>query len=263
MAMRITKLPIPLLIAAAALTSVAVIYVYFTAPPTPIHTDRNFTTPLYAGLTYLWRGAAFEYIFSADYPVSIANGTAYHLIYLQGPLYNISLGGNVFILFGSGIRPIYVLKLPSGVAWYEHGVPFVAPLCLVFKLVDVTPPNKTTANLTLHLPKPFGENEVLTNKEDSVIYSFAHCSYRYRVINVAANGTHIIYRTMSTLSPYDDTRYLVRMSSPVVGKTIRVVNQPIRATYVVDDSTYLVMALPYLHFGIIPQETTTLVVYVR
>jgi hypothetical protein len=62
--MRITKLPIPLVVAAAALTSVVMIYVYLTAPPMPIHTDPNFTYPLLAGVTYMWRGAAFQYVYA-------------------------------------------------------------------------------------------------------------------------------------------------------------------------------------------------------
>jgi hypothetical protein len=259
--MRITKLPIPLLIAAAALTSVVVIYVYLTAPPMPIHTDRNFTQPLYGGVTYLWRGAAFEYIFSADTTITVANETAYHLIYLFGPLYNISIAGKVFILYGAGIRPLYVYKLPGNVP-FEGGVS-LSPVCFVFKLEDITPGNMSIANLTLYLPRVFGENEFLTSNEDSAIDKIAGYCSKWRVISMASNGTHIIYRVRYTTSASGDRRYLIKLSAPVTGKTIRVLNQPLRGVYVVGDVTYPVMALPYLYFAITPSETTTLTIYVR
>jgi ribosomal protein S8E len=259
-AMRITKLPIPLLIAAAALTSVAVIYVYLTAPPMPIHTDPNFTQPLYVGGVYLWRGAAFEYIFSADNTITLSSGAPYHLIYLFGPLYNISLGsGKVFIIYGAGIRPLYVVKhtveSEDGYRYNDH--------CLVFKLKEVTPQNMTIANLTLYLPEVFDINDVLTNKEDSVVYNFGNCLSRGRVIYIQANGTHIKFQFAYTHSPILTWRGLIKLDHITTGKTIRVTNKPLSGTYIVGGTTFTVMALPYLHFAIVPQDTTTLTVYVR
>ncbi len=256
--MRITRLPIPLIIAAAALTGVAVIYVYLQAPPMPIYTDPNFTQPLYGGVTYLWRGAAFQYIFSSDYPISITNGTAYHLIYLYGPLYNISLAERAYVLYGAGIRPLYVIKL-NVVDQYGNRIPGA---CLTFRLTDVTPNNMPIANLTMYLPTPFGQNDLLTNKEDSAVYSFVDCTAKRRVIDISVNGTHIIYRVMYTTSASGDTRFLVRLPPAIDGRTIRVTNQPIRTAYVVGGSTFSAMALPYLHFAITPSQTTTLTIYV-
>ena len=258
--MRITKLPIPLLIAAAALTSVAVIYVYLTAPPLPIHTDPNFSQPLFAGVTYLWRGAAFQYIFSADSQISVTYGAPYHLVYLFGPLYNITLSGKIAIIYGAGIRPLYVVK--HDLTSEEGGYSFTGS-CLVFKLKDVTPQNNSTVgNLTLYLPEIFDPNDVLTNKEDSTLTDFVGCSYRYRVVQIQVNGTHILFQTADTITSTLSWRLVMRLEPLASGKTIRATNQPLSGSYVVGSTTFSVMALPYLHFAIKPQDTTTLTVYV-
>jgi len=258
--MRITKLPIPLLIAAAALTSVAVIYVYLTAPPLPIHTDPNFSQPLFAGVTYLWRGAAFQYIFSADSQISVTYGAPYHLVYLFGPLYNITLSGKIAIIYGAGIRPLYAVKhnLVS-----EDGAHTFTDACLIFKLKDVTPQNiSTVGNLTLYLPEMFDLNDVLTNKENSVLYNFADCSSRFRVVQMQVNGTHILFQTAYPTTPTLGWKLVMRLEPLASGKTIRATNQPLSGSYVVGSATYSVMALPYLHFAIKPQDTTTLKIYV-
>jgi len=257
--MRITKLPIPLLIAAAALTSVAVIYVYLTAPPMPIHTDPNFSQPLFAGVTYLWRGAAFQYIFSADSQILVTYGAPYHLVYLFGPLYNITLAGKIAIIYGAGIRPLYVVKhdLVS-----ENGAYPFTGACLVFKLKDVTPQNSTVGNLTLYLPEMFDLSDALTNKEDLTLYNFAGCSSRFRVVQMQVNGTHILFQTAYTTSSALAWKLVMRLEPLASGKTIRATNQPLSGSYVVGSATYSVMALPYLHFAIKPQDTTTLTIYV-
>jgi len=257
--MRLTKLPIPLLIAAAALTGVVYIYVYLTAPPMPIHTDPNFSQPLLPGVTYLWRGAAFQYVFSADNQISMAYGAPYHLIYLYGPLYNISLGGGkIFIIFGADIRPLYVFKTTVST---ESG--YTGEACLIFKLKDVTPQNSTIANLTLYLPVPFDQNDVLTKKEDNAVYYLTGtCIWMDRVIQILANSTHIIFQTAYADSPILTWRLVMALQPLAPGKTIRVTNQPVSGSYVVGDKTFAVMALPYLHFAITPQDATTLTVYV-
>jgi len=257
--MRITKLPIPLLIAAAALTSVVYIYVYLTSPPMPIHTDPNFTSPLYAGAVYLWRGAAFRYTFSADSQISMTYGAPYHLIYLFGPLYNISLGGGkIAIIFGADIRPLYIVKQNV----VQEGSTYSTEMCLVFKLQDVTPQNSTIANLTMYLPVTFDVNDILTNKEDNTVYRFGNCPSSARVIQIQANGTHIIFQTGPTYSSTPSKRWVMSLQPLAPGKTIRVTNQPVSSSYVVGGATFTVMALPYLHFAITPQDTTTLTVYV-
>jgi hypothetical protein len=258
--MRITKLPIPLVLAAAALTGVVYIYVYLTAPPMPIHTDSNFTHPLFAGATYLWRGAAFQYIFSADSQISVSYEAPYHLMYLYGPLYNITLGGKIAIIYGAGIRPLYAVKhtLVS-----EDGRYTFTDMCLVFKLKDVTPGNSTIENLVMYLPEIFNENDVLTDKEDRVLYSFAHCSSKFRVVYMQVNGTHIIFQTAYTHSPSLTWRVVLSLRHLASGRTIRATNHPLSGSYIVNGTTYTAMALPYLHFAITPQDTTRLVIYVN
>jgi hypothetical protein len=256
--MRITKLPIPLLIAAAAITSVAYIYVYLTAPPMPIHTDPNFTSPLYAGGTYMWRGAAYQYLFSADQTIYLTNGTPYHFIYLNGPLHNISLASKVFIIYGTRIRPLYIHK--QTLIMELHGT--TTEVCLVYRLTDVTPEDIEIGNFTLYLPRTFSPSEVLTLDEDRVVSSFGSCLTRRRVLDISVNGTHIIYRTMYMDTASGDMRFVQRLPPSVVGRTIRITNRPLSGSYIVGGRTYTVIALPYLHFAIVPSDTTTLTIYV-
>jgi hypothetical protein len=259
MVMRISRLPIPLVLAAAALTSVAVIYVYLTAPPMPIHTDPNFSSPLFAGFTYIWRGAAFEYIISSSNHISVAYRAPYHLIYLQGPLYNITLSSNIYTVYGAGIRPILVIKHMA----YSELSGSTVEACFIFKLTDVTPENVTIPGLSMYMPTLFSASDPLSSKEDMAVYHYTSCTNRIRVTNIEVNGTHI--RLVTLLSTYTsgEQRYLLSLPSPTTGTTIRVTNSPIRGTYVVNGTTYSIMALPYLHFAITPTHTTTVTIYVN
>jgi hypothetical protein len=259
-AMRITKLPIPLLIAAAALTSVAVIYVYLTAPPMPIHTDRNFTTPLFAGGTYMWRGAAFEYIMSADNVISVSYMPPYHLIYLTGPLVNLTIGDRIWIIYVFGERPLYVVKQRVYDSYGFGGVYGEKDEYFVFKLVEVTPPNLTISNLTVWLPTPFALGETLSNKEWQALY--ARVPSGFRATGVEVNSTHVIFKASHIISGDSEYRFPARLPSPTSGRTIRVTNKPISSSYVASGYTFMAMALPYHHFAIVPQDTTTLVIYV-
>jgi hypothetical protein len=255
--MRITKLPIPLLIAAAALTSVAVIYVYLTAPPMPLHTDPNFTSSLYVGGTYLWRGAAFEYTFSSDEIVSISYMPPYHLIYANGPLSNFTIGSNVWIVYLRGGRPLYVVRhyvyQPWSNSWgYQY---------LAFKLVDVTPSDSPYPDLNMWLPQAFGDSEYLTNEEYNAVYS--RVGIHQRVVGVEVNATHVIFRTNAPTYNGVEYRLPAMLSSPVSGRTIRVTNSPTSTSYTVNSTTLTAIALPYQYFAITPSATTTLTIYVN
>jgi hypothetical protein len=259
--MRISKLPIPLIIAAAALTGVAVIYVYLTAPPMPIHTDPNFTSPLFSNMVYLWRGAAFQYVLSADRTISVAYGPAYPLIYTTGPLTNITLGQQRYIVYPFGERPLYVERR---MLMTQTGGTQRFTYYLVYKLEDVTPPNSSIPNLYMWLPKTFGPTEFLSQREVRAIEVVAGAVVsRYRVLNVVVNGTHIIYRIATvTRDYYMEFDVFDTLSSPISGTTIRVDNRPSSHAYTINDTTYSAMTLPYLFFSIVPTETTRVVIYV-
>ena len=257
--MRMTKFPLPLLIAAAAITGTAVIYVYLTAPPMPIHTDPNFTSPLFVGMTYLWRGAAFDYLFSADYSISMTYMPVHHLMYLTGPPSNITIGDNVWIVYVRGWkRPYYIIKhhidwSPGGWSGYYY---------FVFWLEDVTPPNLTIRNLYLWLPRTFDPNDVLTQDEFDAIYKFVPSAEITRVLRVEVNSTHVTF-IVSAVTYYDaESKYVAKLPSPVSGTSIRITNKPISASYTFNGTTFSAMALPYNYFSITPSDTTTLVVYV-
>jgi hypothetical protein len=259
--MRITKFPIPLLVAAAALTSVAVIYVYLMAPPMPIHTDPNFTSPLFAGGVYMWRGAAFEYLLSADNVISVSYMPPYHLIYLTGPLVNITIGDKIWIIHVFGERPLYVVKQRAYDPYGFGGVYGEKDMYFVFKLREVTPPNLTISNLTLWLPTTFTLGDTLSDKEYRAV--LARVPSAFRVTSVVVNGTHVIFKGAQLNFGGAEYTFPARLPSPTSGRTIRVTNNPISSSYTAGGYAFTAMALPYLHFAIMPTDTTTLVVYVR
>jgi hypothetical protein len=253
--MRITKLPIPLLIAAAALTSVTVIYVYLTAPPMPIHTDPNFTSPLYIGGTYLWRGAAFEYTFSSDEIISMSYMPPYHLIYTTGPLTNITMGSNAWVVYVRGERPLYVIKHRVYLPWAGYS----ADEYFVFKLTDVTPSGLT--DLNMWLPQTFDRSDFLSTREYDAVLALVSNTDVYRALNVVANSTHVIFDRGDLI--YDNVySVVITLPSPQSGRTIRVTNAPISSSYIINSTTYTIIALPYQYFSISPTATTNLVIYV-
>jgi hypothetical protein len=208
--MRITKLPIPLLIAAAALTSVAVIYVYLTAPPMPLHT---------------------------------------------GPLTNITVGSNVWVVYVRGERPLYVIKLRVYIPWAGYS----SDSYFVFKLTDVTPSNVT--GLNMWLPEMFDRYDYLSTRERDAVLALVSNADIYRALNVVANSTHVIIERGDLT--YDNVyRVVVALPSPQSGRTIRVTNAPISSSYVINGTTYTIIALPYQYFSISPTATTNLVIYV-
>jgi hypothetical protein len=258
--MRITKLPIPLLMAAAALTSLVMIYVYYAAPPMPIHTDPNFTQPLYAGGTYMWCGAAYDYVFSADGVISLTYKPPHYLLTTNGPLGNFSIGDNIWVIYVFGERPLMIVRHYVWAPWggypgswgYEY---------LVFKLVDVTPPNLSNPYLTVWLPTTFELNELLSKKE----YEAAKARvgpFIKRVVGIQVNGTHMIFRVSYPDSGDYEARLSAPLPNPIFGKTIRVTNKPLTASYKINGTSFTAIALPYNCFSITPQNTTTLVIYV-
>jgi hypothetical protein len=258
--MRIAKWPIPMILAAIALTSTALIYVYIQAPPIPIYTDPNFTSSLIGGMTYLWRGAAFQYTFSADVPVNISYGPAYHLIYLTGPLTNTSLGQNAWIVYLIGGRPLYVTKVSGCTTEGWCG----GTRYLVFKLKEVTPENMTGLNMTIWLPEPFDISDFLTDQETQAIDRVVTLPFGelpWRVLRVDANATHLMYN----YAPYDGTNQYVmyvKMPNSQNGISIKVTNKPSSVSYTYGGVTYSAMILPYIYFAITPSQTTTLRIYV-
>jgi len=255
--MRITKLPIPLLIAAVAVTSVAVIYVYLTAPPMPIYTDHNFTQPLLSGTVYVWRGAAHEYIFSSDEIILLTHEPAHHLIYLTGPMGNITVSNRIWVVYLFGGRPLYVMRIQP-VGWSAYA-------CHIFRLEDVTPTDSTFANLTMWLPRTFAPHDYITTDEYNALIRIVGtglCYSFYRVVSVQSNGTHLIYR-VTPITTYFEETHLTRMSSVIQGRTIRVTNNPFSVSYSVGEAMFTARFLPYMYFAIVPTDTTMITIYVN
>jgi len=258
--MRIAKLPIPLLIAAAALVSVAMIYVYVLAPPLPIHTDPNFTYTLYTGGVYLWRGAAFQYIFSADGVISLTYRPPYYLLITNGPLGNFSLGTDIVVIYVIGERPLMAVRQYVWAPW--GGYPGTWNYeWLLYKLEDVTPPNLSDPRLKVWLPTLFKSGEVLSQKEYEAATKLVR-GFINRVISIDVNATHIIFRVATHNNPYPEYRLVGTLPSPMQGKTLSVTNNPVSGSYVLNGTTLSAIALPYHYFVISPIDTVSLVIYV-
>jgi hypothetical protein len=223
----------------------------------PIHTDPNFTSPLNVYILYLWRGAAFEYIFSADNPISMSYMPPYHLIYTNGPLTNITMGSNVLIVYVREHRPLYIVKHYVYKSWTNEW----DDLYFVFKLVNVTPSGLT--DLNMWLPQVFARADVLDDNEYAAVHAATSGQPAYRVLSVTANDTHVIIRFTALKYVGVERDVAARLSSFQSGRTIRVTNSPIRGTYIINGTTYTIIALPYQYFAITPIGTTNLVIYVN
>ena len=260
--MRITKLPIPLLLAAVALTSVVMIHVYFMAPPMPIHTDPNFTYVLYTGGVYMWRGAAFHYVFSADGVISLTYRPPHYLLITNGPLGNFSLGDNIWVIHVIGERPLMLVRQYVWVPWGDYPGRWSYEW-LVYKLIDITPPNLSDPRLTVWLPTMFQLTDFLSDKEYEAVKARVG-PFVYRVLDIEVNATHIIFRVARADYYGGTTEYRIAgtLPSPIQGRTLSVTNNPIGGSYAINGTTLSAIALPYHYFVIKPVDTVNLVIYV-
>jgi len=187
----------------------------------------------------------------------ICAGTS--LIYLTGPPANITIGDSVWIVYVRGWRrPYYIVKhyinqSPGG--WSGN-------YYFIFWLEDVTPPNLTIRNLSIWIPRPFDPQDTLTNEEYQEIYKRVPSAETTRTLRVEVNGTHVVFIGSDITYYGGEYQYVAKLPPPVSGRTIRITNKPISASYNYNGTTLSAMALPYNYFSITPSDTTTLVIYV-
>jgi hypothetical protein len=239
--MALSKIPIPLLIAALVATTAVVIYLNISVVSVPVVTDANFNTTLVRGTPYLWRGAASEITITSNATIRVTHMPLFSVVYVSGPLINASLGDFRWVIYLSGGRPLLIEKMATsnGSVYY------------VLKLVNVSKVN----GLTVLVPQTFGVAECVSHNEVQAIKAVTGASNVYRVMDVYTNGTHIMLSVTPINNPTSEpsTHYFrlppavnatsFKITSSGYGMSHKGANQVATSIYV----------MPYQHIVIIPQ----------
>jgi hypothetical protein len=247
--MRLTKIPMPLLIAALVATTAVVVYLQLTVVPVPVVADQNATAPLPAGTPYLWRGAASEISISSNATIRVAHMSVFHVIYVNGPLSNASLGNGKWIVYLSGGRPILVERVTTPSGTYQY----------LLKLVNVTKVN----GLSVLVPRVFSASETLTDAESHAVAILTGVSGGLRVTNIYTNGTHIILDVAPHNSTTTSATHSYRLPPAVATTNIRITSSGYGVSYMVGSSTVSAYIMPYQHIVIVPNATARVTIVVR
>jgi hypothetical protein len=248
--MRLTKIPMPLLIAALVATSAVVIYLQLTVVSPPVVADGNFTTALVAGTPYLWRGAATEIMISSNASIRLSYMPVFHVIYTNGPFSNASLGDGKWMVYLRGGRPILVERVstPGGSTYYY-----------LLKLVNVSKVNR----LTVLVPQTFDTSETLTAAESQAVGVITGANGALRVTNIFTNGTHIALVVAPHNSTSGPATHYFRLPNAVATTSTTITSRGYGVSYIVDSTTVSVYVMPYQHIVIIPNATARVTITVR
>jgi hypothetical protein len=248
--MRLTKIPMPLLVAALVTTTAIVIYLQLTVVSPPVVADGNFTTALVAGTPYLWRGAASGITISSNASIKLTYMPVFHVIYTNGPLSNASLGSDRWMIYLRGGRPILVERVstPAGPTYFY-----------LLKLVNVSKVN----GLTVLVPQTFGASETLTEAESQAVRVLTGASGGLRVTNIYTNGTHIALDVAPHNSTSGPATHYFRLPPVVVTTSTTITTRGYGVSYVVNSTTVSVYIMPYQHIVIIPNATARVTIAVR
>jgi hypothetical protein len=240
----------PLLIAALVVTSAVVIHLQLTVVHVPPVADPNHTTVLVKGTPYLWRGAASEITISSNATIQLAYMPVFHVIYINGPLSNASLGEGKWMIYLSGGRPILVerVSITGGSTYYY-----------ILKLVNVTKVN----GLTVLVPQTFGASETLTAAESQAIGMFTGANGGLRVINIYTNGTHMALGVAPHNSTSGATTHYFRLPPAVATTSTRIMSSGYGVSYKVGNVAVSAYIMPYQHVVIIPNATARVTIVVK
>jgi hypothetical protein len=250
--MRLTKIPLPLLIAALVATTAVVIYLNISVVPVPAVVDSNATAvTLVKGTPYLWRGAASEITIVSNASMKVTHMPLFNVIYVSGPLINASLGDGRWMIYLSNGRPLLIERMvtSSGSAYY------------IVKLVNMTKVN----GLSVLVPQAFSLSECLSTNEIQTIKAVTGASTVYRVMNIYTNGTHIMLSvvpvgntTSGPITHYfklppavNTTSY--KITSSGYGVSHRGTNYGATSIYV----------MPYQHVVIVPESNAKVTITVK
>jgi hypothetical protein len=248
--MRLTKIPMPLLIAALVVTSAVVIHLQLTVVHVPPVADSNHTSVLVKGTPYLWRGAASEITISSNATIRLAHMPVFHVIYINGPLSNASLGEGKWMVYLSCGRPILVERVST-----TGGTQY-----LLVKLENVS----KVDGLTVLVPRVFGGMETLTPREAQTLSAITGASEAWRVLDIYTNGTHIALvvapHNRTTNGP---TTFYFRLPPAVETKSFKITSSGYGVSYKVGDTTVSAYVMPYQHVVIIPNATARVTIVVK
>jgi len=248
--MRLSKIPIPLLIAALVATTAVVVYLQLSVVSVPVVADPNFTTTLVAGTPYMWRGAASEFDIASNATIKVTYMPMGHVIYLNGPLSNTTLGSGKWLIYLKGGRPLLVEKVT-----YPNGY----SVFYVFKLVNMTKVN----GLSVLVPNAFAVTDTLTGNEYTAILSNGANTPMYRVTQITTNGTHIMVQLGDpSLTQVDQTDYF-QLPSAVDTTAIKITSSGFGVSYVVNGTTVSAYVMPYTHIVIVPHASAKVVITVK
>jgi hypothetical protein len=246
--MWLTKIPMPLLIAALVATTSVVIYLQLTVVPVPPVADANFTGVLAMGSPYLWRGAASEIIIISNATIKLTHMPVGYTIYLNGPLNNASLGDGKWLIYLRGGRPILVERVTTSDGSYQY----------LFKLANVSKVN----GLSVLVPQVFGASETITEDEARAIQAITG-RIGLRVLNIYTNGTHI----MLNVAPHNNTSspatHYFRLPPAVATTSTRITSRGYGVSYNVGNTTLSVYIMPYQHIVIIPEANARVTIVVK
>ena len=248
--MRLSKIPVPLLIAALVATTAAVIYLQLSVVPVPVVADPNFTTTLVTGTPYLWRGAASEFTITSNATIKLTYMPIAHVIYLNGPLGNATLGDGKWLIYLKGGRPLLVEMMP---------VPVEMTNLFVFRLVNVTKVN----GLSVLVPQPFEVSDILTASEENAITTYTNGISPWRVVNIYANATHIgISYTYTNQYVVLGTIYYA-LPPAVETTSTKITSSGYGVSYIVNGTTVSAYLMPYEHIVIVPTASAKVTITVK
>jgi len=246
--MQLTKIPMPLIIAAFVATTSVVILLQLTVVPAPPVADANFTGTLVKGSPYLWRGAASEISISSNATLKLTHMPLFHVIYINGPLSNASLGDNRWMIY-LRCRTILVERVttPDGTT-HQY----------LLKLVNASKVN----GLTVLVPQTFGVSETITDDEARAIQAITG-RIGLRVVNVYTNGTHIALNVAPHNSTTGPTTHYFRLPPALETTSTRITSSGYGVSYKVNATTVTAYLMPYLHIVIVPNATARVAIVVK
>jgi hypothetical protein len=245
--MRLSKIPVPLLIAALVATTAVVIYLQLSVVPVPVVADPNFTTTLIAGTPYMWRGAGSEFAITSNATIKLTYMPVAHVIYINGPLSNASLGGNAWLVYLKGGRPLLVEKMakPDGIPNY-----------FVFKLVNATKVN----GLSVLVPQKFDVSDTLSNNEFSAVSEYTGAGGVWRVVNIYTNGTHLALDISDQWNTVVQGTFFYMLPPAVDTTSTKITSSGYGVSYTVNATTVSAYLMPYQHIVIVPKANARVII---
>jgi hypothetical protein len=243
--MRLGKVPMALIIAAAVSFTAVTVYLYISVIPIPVVADSNFTGTLVAGSAYLWRGSASTFEFSSNATIQLTYAPVGYVVSVNGPLSNITLGKGAWLIYLNGGRPLLVMYFDA--------------YLVAFKLVPVS----STNGVTVLVPQPFDMGDYLTDNELNAIETYTGVMSAYRVTNVVANNTYITLEFSLSQYSHVYTYYDLQLPTPVSVTSATYHGTGYGVSYKVGNATVSAYVAPYEHFVITPLYNAQVTILVK